>query len=500
MKSRNILFIIAHDIGRRYGCYDNGQVKTPNIDALSEESVQFNNHFCHWPLCGPSRANVFSGCRPLTTERYDNDVFFPKFRKRMGDGFVSLPEIFKGNGYRALGAGVVYHDVDDGPSWSAPVWHPGLPDGVPEWLREPLLQSPNIWSSDESFSLIRSRLDKLKSSGMSEGEIRKLEHIRRARGPAVESADVEDEAYHDGLVSRKAVEYLKSLRDSGPFFLAVGFTAGHLPFNSPKKYWDLYRRSALQLPANPSMPEDSPEWAMGDSEPAQYYTMEGYDSPWKADREQSMELLHGAYAAISYIDAQMGKLVHALKENGQWENTVVVVTSDHGFHLGEHGYWGKHNLWDASLEVPLLIRIPGRDDRTVLRSLTEHVDIYPTLCDLCHIPPPGFLEGSSLMPLLEDPETSRKQALFAHRKHMWHDRLQVYDFGHSIRTERYRMTVYLDKRGGTRYMELFDYRLDPHEIRNSAGNPEYGEVRKELTDRLRSGWKASGKQPGRLDG
>jgi len=246
-------------------------------------------------------------------------------------------------------------------------------------------------------------------------------------------------------------------------------------------------------------PSGSPKWVSGDYEPAQYSTRNGYEKPRRADEEQSRELMHGHYASISYIDAQVGRILEALKVRNLYENTLVVLTSDHGFHDGEHGYWGKHNLWDASLSVPLLIRLAGghhdsiTSDKAIgshVTALTEHVDIYPTLCDLCGLAKPDWLEGDSLLPLIEDPGRPWKQAVFAHRKHMWHDRLKVYDIAHTVRTGRYRYSEYLDGKGEVLYKELFDYREDPLEEENRAERPEYACIIEELTGMIKRGWQA----------
>jgi iduronate 2-sulfatase len=223
---------------------------------------------------------------------------------------------------------------------------------------------------------------------------------------------------------------------------------------------------------------------MGDSEPAQYYTQHGYEKPWTADREQAQEMLLGYYAAISYVDAQMGRLIDALKADGLYDDTIVVVVSDHGFHTGEHGYWGKHNLWDRSLHVPLLIKAPDIDGGARNRGLTEHVDLYPTLCELAGLPVPDFLQGRSLMPLMIDPEKSGKAAVLAHRKHQWHDRIQAYHIGHSLRTERFRYNRYLDDRADVITEELFDYEKDPEEAQNRATSGVYRQTVEELRQQL----------------
>jgi arylsulfatase A-like enzyme len=459
--------------------------------------VQFNNQFCQWPLCGPSRANIFTGCRPLTTERYNNQPFFPNFRKKRGTEFRSLPEHFRLNGYQSLGAGLVYHDVEDPPSWSQPKWEPSIPQTVPKWA-EGWLPPENVqrWQNPHSLELMRQRLERLQAEGYTPEQCKDPSVWRKAQGPAVEAIDADDEIYHDGKVTRKALEYLEQMDSEQPFFLATGFIAGHTPYMAPQKYWDLYDRQQLRLPENLEVPEGSPEWASGDSEPSQFYTQDGYEKPWRADREQSLELLHGHYATISYIDAQVGALLDALKRLEMHDNTVIVLVSDHGFHDGEHGYWGKHNLWDASLQVPLLLRIPGMSDQGIqINALTEHVDIYPTLCDLCDLPKPDFLEGTSTMPLIENPARPWKQAVFAHRKHMWHDRIQAYAIANTVRTQTRRLTVYLDERGSELYVELFNYAhdpcgQDPLETTNVANDQKYNAAMREMRSLLHAGWRA----------
>ncbi len=526
-----------HDIGKRYGCYGNTDIKTPSIDRLAEDAVRFNNHFCHFPLCGPSRANIFSGLRPLKTKRFTNDPFFPNFRKCVeserivkNGKFYTLPEVFKQNGYYTFGAGLVFHDVDDAPSWSEPFWRPSFPQNVPADMRIYNEASPNPWVNPDSFALIRERIERLKNRGYTDEFIRTREGIRKVKGPAVEAGKVNDEVYFDGQTTERAIKFLKDFHNgklsgsnigdalnSGnvshksygygktrPFFLAVGLTAGHLPWNSPEKYWELYNRRELTLPGNEEPPSGVEEWSIGDSEPAQYYTQHGYEKPWRASRDQSMELLHGYYAAISYVDAMVGRLIKTLRELNLYEDTVIVLTSDHGFHAGEHGYWGKHNLWDVSLRVPLLIKPPkdfvkvsgmmkdssnGRisyGEREVTQ-LTEHVDIYPTLCSLAGIHLPAYLDGSSMIPLLSSGDSGwNKDAVFSHRRHQWHDRIKAYDIGHTIRTTRYRYTMYLDKTERVIAEELFDYDEDPGELVNRVTWEGYKKVRDELKARIGS--------------
>lgn len=495
----NILFLITHDVGHQYGCFGNNQVHSPNVDRLAEESIAFDNHYCHWPLCGPARANLFTGCRPPTTRRWGNEDFFPGFRPRMGSGFASLPEHFKNNGYHTEAGGFVFHDVTDPPSWSGGHWRPDpekmfakrdatIAKDIPERLR-------GRWQSEKSMALIRERWEKLQQQGFTLEDLKEGSVCRRAKGPAVESVGEElgDLAYDGGHVAQRAVERLREMPKDQPFFYAAGFIDAHLPFMSPQKYWDLYDPSKLELPAFRKLPENTTEEGLGDCEASQYCTTHGYEEPWLPSGEESLELLHGRLAVISYYDALVGNILNALEEAGHADNTMVVFTSDHGFHDGEHGYWGKHNLWDKSMLAPLLIRMPkGERSQGRVTGLTEHVDIYPTLCDLAGLEKPdGFLEGDSMSSLVHAPATEFKQAVFAHRKHVWHDRIQTYDMANSVRTPRYRYTEYLDAQGVCLFKELFDYEDDPDESRNYADDPAYAAAQQDLQKQLHAGWQAA---------
>lgn len=488
----SVLLVVSHDIAPRHGCYG-GQAVTPHIDALAAEGTRFENHFCQWPLCGPSRANLFTGCRPLTTGRFNNDPFFPEFRTRMGPEFMSLPECFRRSGYTTAGAGLVYHDVDDAPSWDQPLFRaPALNGTAARWddLPRSLVVGDNKeWVTDHAYEVIRDRWQMLLAQGYTERDLQDPTIARRAQGPAVEIAYGDDDVYSDGIVTSHAIGLLQDAPRDKPFFITVGFITGHTPFRAPERYWNLYDRDTLRMPAFDQLPAGSPPWVAGDSEPSQYYTRHGYEQPWRASPKQARELMHGHLAAMSYTDAQVGRLVDALRKTGRYDTTVIVVVSDHGFHDGQHGYWGKHNLWDQSLRTPLVMRVPpGGGARTAtgtVHALTEQVDIYPTLCELCGIPVPEFLEGESFVPVLESRDVPGKNAVFAHRTHMWHDRIKAYHIAHTVRTHRYRYTEYLDEGNRPVYRELFDYQEDPDERINHVARPGNRAVTEELAGMLK---------------
>ena len=239
------------------------------------------------------------------------------------------------------------------------------------------------------------------------------------------------------------------------------------------------------------MSAGSPAWIMGDKEPAQYYWQHSYDRVWHPTYAQELELLHGHYAAMSYWDAQVGRLLNVLERKGLREDTIVVITTDHGFSDGQHGYWGKHNMWDVALHVPLILHVPGlTPSAATTRRLSEHVDLYPTLCDLCGLSTPDFVEGTSLMPLLEDPGRPWKEAVFAWRRPMYHDLHQAYHEARGMRTDRYRFTDYVDSEDQVLFTELFDHAADGHETVNLALDPGNRALVAELRSLLGHGWRA----------
>jgi len=488
---KNVLFLITHDVSRCRFEFEGGQGKCPNLNQLAQESTQFSMHYSNVPLCGPSRANIFTGLRPPTTGRYNNDPFFGAYRDAH-PGFMTLPEAFMNGGYHSAGIGFILHDTDPG-SYSEAEWFPKIENTFGGLVGKMDPSLTYYYVTDESRQVIEDRLRILISEGQIDENLCPVrDHstpveegkqysdngtMRRVRGPMLECADVPDEAYYDGKVGAHAAEFIRSYDRKEPFFLAVGFQSTHTPYCVPKKYWDLYDREKLAMPPYRQDPADSPEWAGGDSEPGQFYHMNGYTKPWRANDEQTREMTHGHLAAISYVDAQVGKILAALKEKGLQDDTIIVFTTDHGFHDGEHSYWGKHNVWDQSMAVPLLVNVPGMArGRREIRTVTEHVDLYPTLCELCGIKTPEKLEGQSLMPLIDGETEKLHDAVYASRKHMWHDRIKAYAVARSVRTDRFRFNSYIDKAGSEIYAELFDYKNDPEERFNHFDNPAYSEM------------------------
>ncbi len=415
----NVLFLAIDDYKPAIGGYGAPQVKTPHIDRFMDESVTFSRAFCQVPTCGASRASLLTSILPhsnrfkvaRTHAQYD------------APGAVTLPQVFLEAGYTTISNGKVFHFSDDTAdrSWSEKPWNPEI---------------------GHAHSL-----DPATTADVAPGE----------RGRFWESTDVPDNAYKDGMVSEKTVADLRRLKEAGrPFFLASGFIRPHLPFYAPQRYWDLYTHDEIEIASNRKRPELAPAGLKGSNEFRSYY-FGGLDPE---SEEFHRMMVHGYYACASYVDQLVGDILNELKDLGLAENTIVVVWSDHGFHLGEHEFWGKHNTLEGALRVPLIIRAPGMSEGKTADGLVELLDLFPTLCDLAGLTAPSTAQGRSFAALLADPTRRFRDSAYAR-----------YGQGDAIMSENF---------GYTRYQNgdemLFDWRNDPEENRNVAGDPAYGDV------------------------
>lgn len=430
----NVLFIAADDLRNDLGCLGHPEVKSPHLDALAKRGRLFTHAYCQQAVCNPSRASLMTGRRPDTLEIWDLPTHF---RTRMPN-VVTLPEHFKNHGYFTQNIGKIYHN----------------------WIHK-LKGDPQSWSVPAVMHFANHGSDKPQIDGPLPPN--------HASDRKCECRDVPDDAYFDGRIATLAIQALQERQASDkPFFLAVGFWKPHSPFNAPKKYWDLYDRSKLSPPANPEWPQDAPRIAWHNSR-------EILGRPPK-NRELSpeavMEIRHGYLAAISYMDAQIGRVLSELKRLDLADNTIVVFWSDHGYHLGEHTLWAKTSNFELDARVPLIISTPDMNQPgQKTDSLAELLDMYPTLAELCDLPRPTT-EGTSLVPVLKDPTASVQQAAYTQ-----HPRPAYYNnhpevMGRSVRTSRYRYTEWRDfktnKLVGT---ELYDHHTDPLETKNLAGDP-----------------------------
>lgn len=456
---KNVLFIVVDDLRIQLGCYGMPWVISPNIDKLAEDSLVFQRAYCQQAICSPSRCSVLSGCRPDTTTIYDLKT---PLRNAMPD-VLSLPEHFKKNGYETVSIGKVYH-------------HPK--DDLQGWSKEPF-QSSGDWKgrgylTDEALEAIAECDALMKAAG---------DH-RRGLGPAFEAADVSDDAYHDGKDALAAIAELKRLSKlDRPFFLGMGFHKPHLPFSAPKHYWDMYDPEALPMAENPFEPEGVTQFSL-----TNFGELRGYFGiPKEGDipKDLARQLIHGYCACVSYMDAQLGKVIEEVKKLGLWEDTVIMFWGDHGWKLGEHNSWSKHTNFEIDTRAPLLARTPNmRSQGKSTDALVEFVDMYPTLCDLCGIETPAHCEGTSFAPLMDDPDQEWKKAAFSQ-----YPRGQV--MGYAMRTDRYRYIEWQDKDNGEiNARELYDHANDSQENTNIANSAE-ASLLEELSRQLREGWENS---------
>jgi len=462
-EKRNVLFIVVDDLRPELGCYGKRIVRTPNIDRLAGRGVVFNRAYCQQSVCTPSRTSFLTGLRPDTTRVYDNGR--GEFRKLLPN-VVTLPQLFRQHGYETRGLGKIFGEgLDDPEAWSVPVW----PDGIAgmqyvdldKWARVPAAEKsrtpvPTLtWEKRETYQM----------------------------------PEVPDNALQDGQVAERAVQALREMRGK-PFFLAAGFLKPHLPFVAPKKYFDLYSPREIPDPPHAFPPKGAPEVALHP-----WVELRGYkDIPKKGPLPpgKARELILGYYAATSYMDAQVGKLLDELDRLGLASRTTVVLLGDNGWHLGEHDLWVKTTNFELDTRVPLIFSGAGVGARGVKSpGLVECVDIYPTLCELCGLGPPPALEGSSMTALLAEPSRRWKKAAFSQFPRPFSPRKAGDGMGYTVRTERYRYTEWRIPGQPQNAIELYDHEKDPFETVNVAGLPENRRLLAQLQKTLRDGWRAA---------
>jgi len=493
----NILFIAVDDLRPELGAYGHPEIKSPNIDRLAARGIVFDRAYCQQAVCSPTRSSLLTGTRPDTTKVWD---LVTHFRDALPD-VVTLGQHFKNNGYFVQGMGKIYHgSLDDAPSWSVP-W--GTPDAVTYALPENVKLNARRYGLDPDADNAPGAKGKGKGKGKAAPAVNTatvpdgMPSAKNIRGPAFEGADVLDNTFQDGKVAELAVTTLQQMsQKTEPFFLAVGFVKPHLPFVSPKKYWDLYDPAKIQLAPNPYRPKGAPEYAiLSGGELRNYHGIpEGSVPP-----DLARQLKHGYYAAISYMDAQVGKVLAELDRLGLRENTIVILWGDHGWKLGEHDAWCKHSNSENDTNAPLILSVPGMKHAGAhSRSLVEFVDIYPTLSELAGLPLPKHLEGVSFKPLLDDPTRPWKQAAFSQYPRNAGKSGAGQLMGYSMRTERYRLTVWVarDNHSKIDAIELYDGTHDPQENTNIAKDPAHTELLEKLMKQWRAGWK--GAQPAGL--
>lgn len=438
----NILFIAVDDLKPLIAAYGDKNAKTPAMDRLANEGYAFQNCYVQQAISGATRASCLTGMRPDKTRVWDLVTDF----RQVNPNAVSMPEYFIKNGYETAAVGKIYHMGSTGPGHDAPSW---------------------------SIPYVNVKVATYVNSTPEKGK----------KGPATECADVPDNTYQDGLAAEAGIQLMHQLKAKGkPFFLAVGFIKPHLPFVAPKKYWDLYKRDQFQIAPFQKKAAGSPDMAYHVSgELKQYTDIPQFDSYSEEELQhlpvdKQKELIHGYYAATSYMDAQLQKVLNELDRLGLAENTIVILWGDHGWHLGDHGLWNKHTDFENATHACMLIRGPkGMLKNVKPTTQCEFVDIFPTLCELSGIPTPKYLDGISLVPAMKNPGVELREysmSQYPRGKSM----------GYSIRTKRFRYTAWIgdyysaDKPfsdAKIEAVEMYDYEKDPLETKSVTGDKAY---------------------------
>jgi len=513
----NILFISIDDLRPELGTYGSEIAISPNIDNLASQGLQFNNAYCQQSICGPSRASVLTGIRPETSGVFHNYI---KFREATPD-VITLPQYFKQNGYETVYTGKIFHhgDKDDELSWSR----------LPAFDSLDHLPKPVGFALKENIEARKKvRLEMFAKYG-------DVARFGLASGVAYESADVSDNTYLDGYNTTLAIATMKEMaKNDKPFFIGLGFNKPHLNWVAPKRYWDLYDRKKIKISMQTEAPVNAA--AMGLHPSFELRARSNIPKKGEINDELSITLKHAYLACVSYIDAQIGKMISALEKEGLRENTIIIVWSDHGFHLGEMGIWGKATNYEIATRVPLIIwtpNMPKSSKGKTTNALVELVDIYPTLADLSGFEIPKHTEGKSFKPLIENPDLVWKNAAFSQfptpalrewgaypirpamretyfgsllteveerikKQHgdKWNRVLFENNImGYTMRTEQFRLIVWKDRtqpKEEPLFIELYDHKTDPYETINIAYDDS--KIVDDLLNQFNKGWQGNSQQ------
>ncbi|QDS98490.1 sulfatase [Adhaeretor mobilis] len=511
----NILFIAIDDLRPELGCYGSEIAISPNLDKLAAEGLLFNRAYCQEAICSPSRASLMTGARPDTIGVIENSVYF---RDKNPD-ITTLSQHFIANGYEAAYCGKIFHKDD-------------FADLENSWSRKPAFDRLDLAKPTDSFALPENRKILKRNLQLLEAKYGKgIGKTGLVQGPAYESADVPDQAYRDGYNTDLAIATMKDMAENSdkPFFLGLGFYKPHLNFIAPKRYWDMYDRDQIPLAEHRDGPVNGAEMGLHPS--FELRVRDGIPKSGPIYSELSRTLKHAYLSCVTYVDAQVGRMLQALEEEGLRDNTIIIVWGDHGWHLGDMGIWGKATNYEIATRVPLMIWTPDMQVRgESTDALVELVDMYPTLCELADLPLPKHIEGHSFAPLLDEPERTWKKAAFsqfptpalrewaanplskgmretffgpliedveeriiAQQGNKWDRELfEQHLMGYAMRTDRYRLVVwrdYRDQKAEPVFIELFDHQTDPQETKNIA--EDHPDIVNLLVKQLNEGWQAA---------
>jgi|WetSurMetagenome_2_1015567.scaffolds.fasta_scaffold54837_2 arylsulfatase A-like enzyme len=439
----NIVFICVDDLRTELGCYGNSPAITPNLDRLASDGSLFINHFANVPTCGASRASLLTGMLPHSKEDITNEAIVSRLSKKE-EGIIpeSMFHHLRRHGYYTVGIGKVSHYVD------GYIYHYNEPVSQKRELPyswDEMLFNPGKWGTGWNAFF-----------GYADGRNRTGEnHMVRP----YECADVDDYGYADGLTAQLAVEKIKELSlHKQPFCLAIGFFKPHLPFNAPKKYWDLYDEAKLNISPAPDIPGNVNKASLHNSNEFNGYKLGDEKATIENPVSDSYarKLRHAYYACVSYVDAQIGKVIDELKYEGMYENTIIVIWGDHGWHLGDLRVWGKHTLFETALRSTLIFKPAGGEFYKKIDRIVSTIDIYPTIMEMCGISVDYPINGKSFTELFRNPQSKS-----------WEDiSLAYFNYGISVRTLTHRLTFYF--RNEQPVIELFEYRKDHFERKNVA--------------------------------
>lgn len=463
----NVLFIAVDDLRPELGCYGVDGIKSPNIDKLASGGVVFERAYCQQAVCMASRASLLTGIRADTLGIYNQGSV-----NELAPDVLTLNRHFEENGYTIWTTGKIYHHkIDEEVQFGAKRKLPPTEAFGRGYLDEKSIQIV------EEFAGVYAEFEN------------SIKVLSPGRGPAYESPDVPDNAYLDGAMTDLAIEQIKKIKDlKNPFFISIGYKKPHLPFNAPKKYWDMYDASKIAAAINPYLPENGSNYLIN----YPFWELRNYAGIPKGSQSfpDSLKriLKHGYFACVSYVDAQIGRLISALEEAGLDEHTVIVLWGDHGWKLGEHNMWCKHTPFEVDAHVPLIIKSPiSKAKGKKTDALVEFVDIYPTLNELCGLSQPTHLQGASMVPLLNNPERKWKEGAIT----IWPYVIGKPDdpiIGFSIKTDRYRYTEWVQQSTGTvMETDLFDHMVDPDENNSIAHLDEHKKIIEQLSKLLDKG-------------
>lgn len=482
---KNILFIAVDDLKPLLSNYGHPEMITPNFDRLAEMGVSFTNAHVQYAVCGPSRSSIMTGTYPDRTKVWDLHTDF----RESAPGLISMPEYLISRGYETTAIGKIYHKGSsspghDGKSWSIPWTQPRDYDpqyGAPAF---------DYYQNAETKKQIEDLITEAKAKGVSDGKLRN--YVFERVKPSTEGENVSDEAYQDGIYTQEALRKMDVLtKGEKPWFLAVGFQKPHLPFVAPKKYWDLYDRDKIELAEFQQLAEGTPLFAYHNYGELRSYTDidDNYDIGDILDEDKQRELIHGYKASVSYIDAQIGKLLDNLEERQILDQTVIVLWGDHGWHLGDHTEWCKHSNFEEATHIPLMFAGPGIAKDKKVGHPVALLDVFPTLFEAAGIEPSTQADGVSLMPLMDNDKNTNLET-----EAVFHQYARGSRMGYSIRTDRYRYTEWHDNdyRSYKPYKdenivgyELYDYEADPLETRNWVEDLKYRTIVAELKEKLK---------------